>query len=66
VDKASSYGLLLDAANSNTAKGFFTAWPEAIEKKLRSRGGFQSPFPLTHMNRHNNKHAEKTKTETKP
>ena len=30
-------------------------------KKLRSRGGFQSPFPLTHMNRHNNKHAGKTK-----
>src|SRR6476620_204198 len=23
------------------------------QKKLRSRGGFQSPFPLTHMNRHN-------------
>ena len=33
---------------------------------MRSRGGFQSPFPLTHMNRHNNKHAGKTKIETKP
>ena len=32
------------------------------QKKLHSRGGFQSPFPLTHMNRHNNKHAGKTKT----
>src|SRR6266478_3324707 len=32
------------------------------QKKLRLRGGFQSPFPLTHMNRHNNKHAGKTKT----
>jgi hypothetical protein len=31
VDKASSYGLL-DTANSNTAKGFFTAQPEAIKK----------------------------------
>jgi hypothetical protein len=31
VDRASSYGPL-DAANSNTAKGFFTARPEAIEK----------------------------------
>jgi hypothetical protein len=32
MDRASSYGLL-DAANSNTAKGFFTARPEAIKKK---------------------------------
>jgi hypothetical protein len=39
--------------------------PKAI-KKLRNRGGFQAAFPLTHMNRHNKKHAGKTKTETKP
>ena len=45
-----SNALLLDAANSNTAKGFFTARPEAI-KKLRSGGGFYAAVPLTHMNR---------------
>ena len=60
VDKESSYGLL-DTANSNTARGFFSAQPEAI-KKLRSSGGFEAGFPLTHMNRHNNQHAGKTKT----
>jgi hypothetical protein len=43
-------------------KEFFTARPGAIKKKLHSRGGFQAPFPLTHMNRHNNRHAGKTKT----
>ena len=47
-------------------RGIFTAQPEAIEKKLRSRGGFEAGSPLSHMNRHNNKHAGKTKTETKP
>jgi hypothetical protein len=39
--------------------------PKAI-KKYEIVGGFQAAFPLTHMNRHNNKHAGKTKTETKP
>ena len=34
--------------------------PKAI-KKLRSRGGFQSAFPLTHMNRHNNRTPEEPK-----
>jgi hypothetical protein len=31
-------------------------------QKLRSRGGFETGFPLTHMNRHNNQPAGKTKT----
>jgi len=31
-----SNALLLDAANSNTAKGFFTARPEAIKKTAQS------------------------------
>jgi hypothetical protein len=35
-------------------------------KKVRSRGGFQSGFPLYHMNRHYNSHAGKPKTESKP
>jgi len=30
----------------------FTARPEADQKKLRSRGGFQPACSLTHMNRH--------------
>jgi hypothetical protein len=34
------------------------------QKKLHGRGGFQSPFPLTHMNRHNNKHAGKNQNQT--
>jgi hypothetical protein len=33
---------------------------------LRSRGGFQAAFPLTHMNRQDNNTPEKTKTENKP
>jgi hypothetical protein len=33
-------------------RGIFTAQPEAIEKKLRSRGGSYAAVPLTHMNRH--------------
>jgi len=37
--------------------------PELI-KKFTGRGGFESLFPLTHMNRHNNKHAGENKTET--
>src|SRR6266436_10421435 len=48
---ASSYRLL-DAANSNTDRGIFTARPEADQKKLRNLGGFQAAFPLYHMNRH--------------
>ena len=43
--KVASLYRLLDAANSNTVEGFFTARPEAI-KKLRSRGGFRAAFPL--------------------
>jgi hypothetical protein len=58
VDGASSYGLL-DAANSNTAEGFFYSMAGGDQKKLRSRGGFQAAFPLYQMNRHNNKHAGK-------
>src|SRR4030095_14540494 len=42
-----------------------TATNGGEEEKLRSRGGFQAAFPLTQMNRHNNKHAGKTKKETK-
>ena len=60
VDGASSYGLL-DTANSNKAKGFFTARPEAKEKKLRNRGGFEAGSPLSHMNRQNMNTPEKTK-----
>jgi hypothetical protein len=44
----------------------FTARPEADQKKLGSRGGFQPGSSLTHMNRHHNKRAGKTKTESKP
>jgi hypothetical protein len=56
VDRASSSGLF-DAANLSTTKGFFTARPEAIKKKLRSRGGFEGVSPLSHMNRHQIEHA---------
>jgi hypothetical protein len=35
VDRASSYGLL-NAANSNTAKGFLERGPEAIKKTAQS------------------------------
>jgi hypothetical protein len=47
-------------------RGIFTAQPEAIEKKLRSRGGSYAASSLTHMNRHKHEHAGKTKTESKP
>src|SRR6266446_3069657 len=63
--RASSYGLL-DAANSTTVQRFFTARPEADQKKLRSRGGFQAAFPLYQMNRRKQQTPEKTKTESKP
>jgi hypothetical protein len=33
-------------------RGIFTGQPEAIEKKLRSRGGSYAASSLTHMNRH--------------
>jgi len=46
-------------------RGIFTAQPEAIEKKPRSRGGSYAVVPLTHMN-WKNKSAEKPKTEIKP
>ena len=39
-----SNALLLDAANSNTAKGFFTARPEAIKKNCAVVAGFRRPF----------------------
>jgi hypothetical protein len=47
-------------------RGIFTAQPEAIEKRLRSRGGSQAASSLTHMNRHNQQTRRKTKTEIKP
>jgi hypothetical protein len=58
--EASSWRLL-DGAKSNTTKEFLQRRRER-SKKLQNRGGFQAAFPLTHMNRHNNKHAGKTKT----
>jgi hypothetical protein len=45
---------------SNTGRGILEA--VSVAKKLRRCGGFQAVSPLTHMNRHNNKHAGKTKT----
>jgi hypothetical protein len=61
VNQASSYRpqILTRPIDSYSAAG-------SDQKKLHNRGGFQAAFPLTHMNRHNNKHAGKTKTETKP
>ena len=44
--KVASLYRLLDAANSNTVEGFFTARTGGDQKKLRSRGGFQVAFPL--------------------
>jgi hypothetical protein len=44
----------------------FTAQPEAIEKKLRRRGGSQAASSLTHMNRHTQQtRRPKTKTKSK-
>ena len=65
VDRASSSGLL-DAANSNTAKGFFYSTAGSNQKKLRSCGGFEAVSPLSHMNRQNMNTPEKTKTQIKP
>jgi len=57
--EASSWRLL-DGAKSNTTKEFLQR-RRRDQKKLQSRGGFQSPFPLTHMNRHNNQRRKKRK-----
>ena len=38
---------------------------EAVEKKLRSRGGSCAASSLTHMNRHTQQPRRKTKTENK-
>jgi len=46
-------------------RGIFAARPEANERKLRSRGGFQAALSPYNMNRQN-KYAGKTKTESKP
>src|SRR6266436_1713259 len=62
---ASSYKLL-DAANSNTIYGFLQHSPEADQKKLRNRGGFQAAFPLYQMNRRKQKTRQKNQTESKP
>src|SRR6266480_7343123 len=43
VKEASSYRLL-DAANSNTVEGFFTARPETIEKNCAVVAGFRRPL----------------------
>src|SRR5260370_39764792 len=63
--EASSYRVP-DAANSNTGQRFFTARPEADQKKLRSRGGIQAAFPLYQMNRRKQKTRQKNQTESKP
>ena len=47
-------------------RGIFYSTTGGNRKKPRSRGGSQAASSLTHMNRHNNKHAGKTKIETKP
>ena len=57
---------LLDVANPNKAGGFLQHHREGIQKKCAARGGFQPAFPLYRMNRHNKKHAGKTKIEAKP
>jgi len=46
-------------------RGIFAARPEANEKKLGSRGGFQAALSPYNMNRQN-KYAGKSKTESKP
>lgn len=42
-------------------QGPFYSAAEAAKKNCAAGGGFQAGFPLTHMNRHNNQHAGKTK-----
>lgn len=44
------------------SQGPFYSAAEAAKKNCAAGGGFQAGFPLTHMNRHNNHHAGKTKT----
>src|SRR6476659_2694366 len=51
-------GFLFYARTTNHA-------PKAI-KKYEIVGGLQAAFPLTHMNRHNNKHAGENQIQIKP
>jgi hypothetical protein len=63
VDRASSYGPL-DAANSNTAKGFFTARPEAIEKTAQPWRVSVALSAYAHEPAQTTNTPEKTKTKT--
>jgi hypothetical protein len=52
-------------AQSVAPPGHFHSTTGGNRKKLRSRGGLEAVSPLSHVNRHKQQHAGKTKTESK-